>query len=278
MILDFFLWFYNQKIKIKRVSFFTKLFVILGLINSIYAQNIGLVIMATGKYLTFAQEMIDSAEKFFLINHKKTYFIFTDQKSEVSEIIMPKGNSIVYIPQARLGWPYDTMMRASVYLKNFKYLHGCDFLFAIDADMKFVANIDDKILSERVAVLHPGFPPKKRGSYETRKSSTAYVANDEGVYYFAGGFHGGSKKEFLKLCSDLTKNINTDLEHNLIAIWHDESHLNRWFIDNTPTSILDVSYCYPENARTMDPSIWPYLSKFQPKLLALAKNHAEVRK
>jgi histo-blood group ABO system transferase len=67
--------------------------------------------------------------------------------------------------------------------------------------------------------------------------------------------------------------IETDLQKNFIAVWHDESHLNRFFIDHLPTKILSPSYCYPENAQNYR-AIW-HLKR---KLVALDKNHNEVRK
>lgn len=240
--------------------------------------NIGLVIMATGRYLSYAEALIDSAEKFFLVNHKKSYFIFTDSNPNTEKIVtLPSKNKKIYIFQKRLGWPYDTMMRPVIYFNNFK-LFNCNFIFAIDADMKFIAPVGDEILSDRVAVLHPGYPPGTRGTYETRQSSSAYIADHEGSYYFAGGFHGGRRNEFYKLCKDITQNINLDLSKNIIAIWHDESHLNKWFLVNPPTLILDPSYCYPENAMTtFNPSLRNYLKKIKPKLFALDKNHQELR-
>jgi histo-blood group ABO system transferase len=66
---------------------------------------------------------------------------------------------------------------------------------------------------------------------------------------------------------NISKNIKIDFEKNFIAVWHDESHLNRYMIDNTPTKILTPSYCYPENM---------YLP-YHKKLLALDKNHKELR-
>ena len=62
-------------------------------------------------------------------------------------------------------------------------------------------------------------------------------------------------------------NIYTDLGKNIIAVWHDESHLNRYFVDHKPTVILSPSYCYPESWKL------PY----KKRLLALDKNHAAIR-
>jgi histo-blood group ABO system transferase len=50
-------------------------------------------------------------------------------------------------------------------------------------------------------------------------------------------------------------------------VWHDESHFNRYMIDNPPTKILTPSYCYGESMNI----------PFPKKLLALNKNHSEFR-
>jgi histo-blood group ABO system transferase len=61
--------------------------------------------------------------------------------------------------------------------------------------------------------------------------------------------------------------IDEDLEKGIIAVWHDESHWNRYCIDNTPTTILSPSYCYPEG----------WNANYERKLLALDKDHATFR-
>ena len=227
--------------------------------DEITQKKIGLLIVATGKYINYVKPLIASAHKYFCTNHKVTYFVFTDGQ-------VPEDDTIVRIEQKRLGWPYDTMMRIAIYHKNRELLKDMDYLFATDADMLFVDTVGDEILSDRVATQHPGFIGK-RGTYESRKESTAYIGHHEGRYYFAGGFNGGSSKEFLKMVAILSENIEKDLSKNIIAIWHDESHINRYFIDNPPTCILSPSYCYPENWNL------PY----HKRLLALDKNHKSMR-
>lgn len=222
-------------------------------------ESIGLLIMATGKYVNFVPPLVESAEKYFCTDHDITYFVFTDGT-------LPPHDRIVTVYQPRLGWPYDTMMRNQVYASHADLLESQDYLFAVDADMLFVDTMGDEILGERVATQHPGFVGA-RGSYETNPLSTAYIPESEGKQYFAGGFFGGSSEEFIKLVTTISNNIQTDLEKNLIAVWHDESHWNRYCIDNEPTVILNPSYCYPESWNMPYPK----------KLLALDKNHSEMR-
>jgi histo-blood group ABO system transferase len=132
--------------------------------------------------------------------------------------------------------------------------------------MLFVDQVGDEILGERVATLHPGFIGK-RGSYETDPRSLACVYPTEGAYYFAGGFYGGKSEEVLKICRVLSERIDQDLKDGVIAVWHDESHWNRYCIDHPPTVVLTPSYCYPES--------WQL--GFRKRLLALDKDHHAFR-
>lgn len=248
--------------------------------------HIGLCVMATGRYIGFVRQLLDSAEKYFCPQYKRTYFIFTDAKeSSCSEIRSsldsllqaPYVENIVITYQKRLGWPYDTLMRFVVYHEHKDLFSETDYMFATDADMLFVGFEGDEILGDRVATQHPGFEGKKPlwgdvTPYDRNPLSTAYIPYDEGEYYFAGGFYGGLTEEFIKMSSRITHNVFSDLEQlDYVAVWHDESHLNRYFITYKPTVMLDRSYCYPENGQKKG---YPDCC---PKLLALDKNHDEMR-
>ncbi|CCB84976.1 hypothetical protein [Parachlamydia acanthamoebae] len=231
--------------------------------HALYAANVGLLVMATGKYVSFVPPLVKSADHFFCKNHKVTYFVFTDGYLEPMPNVVP-------IFHAKMGWPYDTMMRYHVYDMHRDAFAGQDYLYACDADMLFVGEVGDEILGNRVATRHPGFinRPKSSYTYERNPLSTAYIPQGEGNDYFAGGFYGGTKDEFLNIVHTNAVNIDQDMQNGIIAVWHDESHWNRFCINNPPTVILSPSYCYPQGLRI------PFL----PKLIALDKNHEEMRK
>jgi hypothetical protein len=113
-------------------------------------------------------------------------------------------------------------------------------------------------------VLHPGFsnsnlnfrnPLKtvKRllrfwvtggyGAWETRKISNAYVPRRLRRAYFCGGIWFGRKMKFSDFISQLRDSVADDLSKNVIAKWHDESHLNRYAAYNE-VIILGPQYCY----------------------------------
>jgi len=250
----------------KRIQIALIISIILGFVSSTNCKNIGLLIMATGRYIEFIPQLRESARKYFCPKHKVTFFIFTD-----GSLDQQPDTKIIY--QKRLGWPYDTLLRCQAYYDYRDSLVSQDYLFALDADMCFLDPIGDEIFSERVATFHPGFYGQ-RGPYESRKESTAYIHHSQGKYYFAGGFYGGTTKEFIQISQIMVNNIYIDLEKNIIATWHDESQLNRYFATYLPTRILTPDYCYPQSY----PKEQWWLERFKPKLMALDKDHDEMHK
>lgn len=225
-------------------------------------MKVGLLIIATNKYVQFLRPLIESADKYFLLNKDVTYFIFTNQDIEIDS-----NRNIELINVEHKEWPWMTLGRYQIFSESSDILSKMDYLYYCDADMRFEEEVGDEIISDRVATQHPGYY-SRRGTPEHRPESLAYVSPNEEMQYFAGGFNGGSSKEFLKMSELISENINKDYSNGIIAIWHDESHMNRYFIDNKPTKILTPSYCYGESMNI----------PFDKKLLALDKNHTEIRK
>src|SRR5205807_1858184 len=115
------------------------IFIMLGLTTISQSKfKIGLLLMATGKYIRFAELFINSAEKYFFKNHDVTYFVFTDDEKF-------RHNKAIRIYQKRLGWPHDTLMRFETYYKNKDQISSMDYLFASDSDMLFVDEVGDEI-------------------------------------------------------------------------------------------------------------------------------------
>jgi len=224
-------------------------------------MKVGLLVIATNKYTRFLQPLIDSADEHLLKNHDVTYFVFTNE-----EVDIQTDRNVIKIDVEHKEWPWMTLGRYRIFSDAHEQLSEMDYLYYSDADMKFVAEVGDEILSDRVATQHPGFYGRK-GNPETNPNSLACIYPHEQNQYFAGGFNGGTSEEYLKMAKKLADNIDIDFEKGIIAKWHDESHMNRYFFDNTPTKILNPSYCYGESMNI----------PFEKKLIALDKNHKEVR-
>ena len=150
-----------------------------------------------------------------------------------------------------------------------------DYCFYFDADMRIDGIVTpDEVCGDLVATRHgyQSFASVGQQSFDRNPKSVAYVApNESTVTYYAGGFNGGRTENFMAMSEKIANNVNTDLENGVVALWHDESHMNRYLLTNPPTLDLDPTYCYAEEFIGTD---YP----FSPgKIIALKKNHAALR-
>jgi histo-blood group ABO system transferase len=237
-------------------------------------MKIGILNIGTGNYRHYFPSLYYTIKKYFLPDHEKHFFFFCDFPEKY-----PDDVSFLHIE--RKGFPGDTLLRYHYFSMAEKYIveSGVDVLYYLDVDMLINDFIGDEVLPTKsqplIATAHPGFynnytPTAPLGTPETRVSSTAYVDGREPrPCYWAGGFNGGTTEEFLKMSRKIRENIDTDLQKDIIAIWHDESHLNRYLISNQQlTKTLLPSYCYPESWNLPYPK----------KILALDKDHEAIRK
>ena len=206
--------------------------------------NIGLIITVLGQsYAAFLQHLIVSADKYFMIGQNVTYFLFTDDLSLGTRVKTKR--KIVALKVKEKGWPCNTLLRFGsirAFRKQFASMH---FLYSLDADVYLEDMVDTEILENLVGTLHVGYylSPRARFTYDNNPLSTAYIKKSEGEYYFIGAFFGGCRDAIIQMAKTIERNIKKDLkEHHYIALWHDESHLNRYFIDNLPTKILSPEY------------------------------------
>lgn len=212
-------------------------------------MKVGVLYICTGKYIQFWESFYQSCEQYFLPNICKEYIVFTDADEIYSETNM---DNIHLVYQAKLGWPLDTLMRYHMFINEYDRLIKYDYLFFFNANALFMNYVGAEFLptieEKLVGVIHPGFYNRNNTdfTYDRNKQSTAYIPYGKGTHYYCGGVNGGISEAFLLLSKILSENINKDLERGIIALWHDESHINRYFIDNPPKT-LDSSYAYPEH-------------------------------
>lgn len=225
-------------------------------------QKIGILYICTGKYDIFWKDFYLSCEKYLLNDTDETgnkkfekhYFVWTDAKEIFGET---ENKNIKKVYQEDLGWPGNTLMRFDMFLGQKESLKEMDYIFFFNANCLILENINEKeflpdinIGEKLLAVLHPYFLNKKRRffTYENKNiNSLAYIKKNEGNMYFMGALNGGFTKSFLEAVEIMDKNTKTDLDQNIIARFHDESHWNRYLVDRDDIKVLEPEYLYPEN-------------------------------
>ena len=247
--------------------------------------RINLLIVATSKYTQFLPQLLESADKYFLKGHQVTYNVFTDKPNEVSEMFPDKFQDVHSgeTPNLKIHkiehkpWPHATLKRFHFFRANMGRMGWADYFVYIDADARFCAPIDDEILGERVATQHCGYVDGLGLPFENNPKSTAFVPAQERRQYFGGGVWAFANEEFWEMVFQLTQAIDKDEENGIVAQWADESHINRYFVDNPPTVVLSPSYHWPENTPNVHQK-WKEMNlSFECKILLLKKDHKQFQ-
>ncbi|KAM3911617.1 histo-blood group ABO system transferase-like [Leptodactylus fuscus] len=237
--------------------------------------HIGLTLFAIKKYTVFVSTFIDTAEKYFMVGHKVTYYVFTDRVSDIPTVELAEGRQMVVLRVPTYQRWQDVTMRRMEMLRNYsrqRFIDEVDYLVCVDVDMRFSDEVGVEILSDLFGTLHPGMYglPRESYTYERSPQSEAYIPLDEGDFYYAGGFFGGNIEEVYKLTNFCHNAMMTDKAKNIEAIWHDESYLNKFFLYHKPTKILSPEYLWDNSF-----GIPKFLKRR--RFVAVPKNHNEIR-
>jgi glycosyltransferase involved in cell wall biosynthesis/SAM-dependent methyltransferase len=233
--------------------------------------NVGLLIIATGKYHTFIQGLISSADRYFFNGIANvSYYIFTETPRDIQSF-----RPIVYVPTEHRPFPYASMNRYQYFTQNADKFGKENYLFYIDVDCLFVDHVSTEILQDLVGVRHCGFLGGG-APFETNPASTSYVEPSKQRFYYGGGFQGGKRERYLEAAKWCYEALEKDIANGIIPVWHDESILNKYFSENPPSINLSPAYHFPQNDIERYRAKWsPY--NFQAKILLLSKDHQAVR-
>lgn len=234
-------------------------------------MKIAFLTIATNKYIGYAENLLETLNNFAFKNSKYQIdlFVFTN----IPELFKNKFSRINThgIITTHVPFPLISLLRYHYY-SSCESLTNYDYLYHIDCDMLLQDNIGEDILGESVCVMHPGYygynMSPNNFPYDRTDGSNAYVQPGLGKHYYQNCFQGGSGPKFLNMCRILRDRVEEDLRKNYIALWHDESYMNRYMVDNPPTVILSPIYAQPQNWQSFGPT----------KILHVDKNHLEMRK
>lgn len=234
--------------------------------------QVGLMVIATGKYDQFVQGIISSADNYFLRedNIDVTYYVFSDKELQINT-----NRNVEQIRIDHRPFPFASMDRFAHFTNNVDKLITQDYVYYADVDSLFVDNIrSSEIFGNLVGVTHCGFV-NMQGPVENNVRSVLYTNPELYKTYYGGGFSGGKTESYLALSKWCKEAIETDLANGIIPRVHDESAINKFFLDNPPVT-LTPEYHYPQSNAAHYKKIWGK-NTYKPKILLLDKNHKEVR-
>ena len=230
-------------------------------------MRIAILYICTGKYNQFFDGFYQSSEKFFLAGKAdKDYFVWTDDDS------LGNGRDNVYIYHKDCaGFPADSLFRFDYFLQAEEKLREYDYIYFFNANAEFKQKIDEDILPDETGLAMGRWYSQEKHwwspwrlfnlpafyCYERNKKSLAYIPPFEKNYKeYMGGINGGRTLNYLQMIKTLAENIRDDYERGIIAVAHDQSHINAYMRTHSCKD-LSKEYCWPEE--------WP--SSFAPKII-----------
>ena len=250
--------------------------------------------IATNLYLDYWKDLVKSADSLCSESDLVKYFVFTDDPRSARDFSRDLKNvEVCALEIPPYKWPEATLLRYRIFLENFDKIDA-DVLIHLDADMTVNTNPwhrihENLIQSDICLVRHPGFwrsyslrkiviyfrnpnlllADLKQGivmgglgAWEVKIESEAFVPRKFRRKYFCGGVWFGKREAIRALLTELSTSTDNDLQKGIIAVWHDESHLNRWASRNIHSE-ESPEFCFDET--------YPQLHGLSPFITAVRK-------
>lgn len=249
-------------------------------------MKIAINFIGTGNYLKFFPRYYETFMEYFIPECEKDFFVFTD--GELGDDI-PENIKVISVTEESdirkedyNDWSSITV-KSMGGLKRFEqiqkiktHLSEYDWYVYLDADMYCCSDtisydefFDDQ--KDFFAVQHPcqnigmckfTSPSVEELPFERNEISLSCVKYEDQIddIYVQGCLWGGKIPKIFDLIDTLSDRVSKDLENNFIALARDESHLNKYRIENNSNfHILHPSFAkpgdYPADQFTFDARI-----------------------
>jgi len=234
-----------------------------------FPKKVAIIGIMTNKYVRYFPRYYETINKYFLPNTPKDFYCFTNQLN-FPYFHGKKNIHLIYTEHSPMPWTmlltFHHMYRIINKLK--KYSH----IIYIDTDTYVNVPIFEKNFFTfnlpLFAVSHHAYV-KKIGEFDFSSKSLASIKKGDNLStYWQASFYGGKKKQFIDLIKEIKRRIDIDIKNKVIARWLDESHLNKYLIDNkNKVYSLPPSYSYP--------SLKPIPKPFKKKIVHITKRSYE---
>ena len=189
-------------------------------------MRIAILYICTGRYNQFFEGFYQSSEQYFLAGKAdKDYYVWTDDDT------LCNGRSNVHIYHKECaGFPADSLFRFEMYLQAEDQLKEYDYIYFFNANAVFIQPVGEEILPDESGLAMGIWPGRQEHRhpmwhpYERRGTPEAYLA----------------------MVRTLAQNIRTDYDNGIVAMVHDESHINAYMRTHKCKGIGRNRYLLPE--------------------------------
>jgi hypothetical protein len=237
-------------------------------------ESVDVVSVATNGYEKYFVNLVTSADKYLTTKKNAIFHIFTDNPEKIMKnCVELKNVTICYHNIPSYQWPEATLIRYRLICENQAHFLSQVILY-LDADMLFKSFVGPELYPENwknglAFVQHPGYWSKNWkltfspryffkfikyggiGTWETRESSSAFTERKFRRVYCCGGIWMGKRERLIDFARLMFESVEIDEKNGVIAVWHDESHLNKFVAYNNVT-VLSPEYCYDSKYKNLN--------------------------
>lgn len=205
-------------------------------------KKMAIIYLCTGEYITFWDKFYETANKFFVPDYTKRFFVFSDGIEQI------KGDNVERFYQPKIGWPMDVLMKWDCICRIQDILQEYDYIALCNANMEF----KDSLFFENENTdfwLTSFLDDYGKFNFERNSNSKAFIPEEKIIRkYIQTGFVVGKTEAFLKASRILRDWTSLDIENECIPVWHDESLFNAYIYMNEIESIgfFPQKDIYPE--------------------------------
>ncbi|XP_028432369.1 N-acetyllactosaminide alpha-1,3-galactosyltransferase-like [Perca flavescens] len=213
-------------------------------------SSVALTVFAVGRYLdAYLKTFLTSAEQYFMLGLQVTYYVFTDQPDKVPHLDLGPQRSLKVIQvEKHSRWQDISMMRMKTISDTIEseIRHRCNYVFCLDVDQEFKGRFGSEALGDSVAQLHAWYYKAQKQSFTYDRNPKSKAFMESGDYYYHAALFGGLCEHVKNLADHCFLGIMEDKLNDVEALWHDESHLNKYFWLHKPTRLLSPEYCWDQ--------------------------------
>lgn len=234
-----------------------------------FPKKVAILGVMTDKYVKYFPRYYKTIKKYFLPNTPKDFYSFTDQ---LDFPFFQGKKDVNVIPTEHRPMPWTMLLTFHHMQGIINKLKGYSHIIYIDTDTYFNVPVSEKDFfnfhEPLFAVSHHAYV-NKPGEFDFSSKSLASIKKGDDVStYWQASFYGGKTKEVINMIKEIKKRIDTDIKNNVTARWLDESHLNKYLIDNRDqVHSVPPSYSYP--------SLKPIPKPFKKKVVHITKRSYE---
>ncbi|XP_054987791.1 N-acetyllactosaminide alpha-1,3-galactosyltransferase-like [Sorex araneus] len=197
----------------------------------------------------YLRTFLSTADRHFMVGQKVIIYVMTDDLAGASRGSLSLQRPVRVFPIERQErWQDISMMRMKTLSEHIAahIQHEVDFLFCMDVDLVFQKDYGPETLGESVAQIHAYWYNRNPAlwPYDRSGRSAASMTSGEGDFYYHAAVFGGTPQRVLHLTRTCAQGILKDKQNHVEAVWHDESHLNKYFFLHKPSKLLSPEYCW----------------------------------